>query len=104
MKRILLSFVLLLPLCLRAQSGYNPNLIGAMDHHEIGLTVGISNYYGDLQPKFFPNYGYKPMAGIVYKYFMSPHLGLRVGASYTNLGAADSLSNIPINKELLIWL
>lgn len=98
MKRILLSFVLLLPLCLRAQSGYNPNLIGAMDHHEIGLTVGVSNYWGDLQPKLFPSYGYQPMAGIVYKYFMSPHLGFRVSATYTNLSAADSLSNIPIDK------
>ena len=47
----------------------------------------------------FPNYGYNPMGGIVYKYFMSPHLGLRVGATYTNLTAADSLSNIPNNVE-----
>lgn len=87
MKRILLSLALFLPLWLQAQQ----------DHHEIGLTVGISNYYGDLQPKLFPNYGYNPMGGIVYKYFMSPHVGLRVGASYTNLTAADSLSNIPVN-------
>jgi len=78
---------LFLPLLLQAQQ----------DHHEIGLTVGASNYYGDLQPRLFPNYGYNPMGGIVYKYFMSPHVGLRVGASYTNLTAADSLSNIPNN-------
>src|SRR5436305_36574 len=69
----------------------------ANDHHEIGLTVGVSNYYGDLQPKFWADYGYQPMAGIVYKYFMSPHVGLRAGVNYTNLGAADSLSIIQAN-------
>jgi hypothetical protein len=89
LKRLLLSLALFLPFCLQAQQ----------DHHEIGLTVGVSNYYGDLQPKLFPSYGYNPMGGLVYKYFMSPHVGLRVGASYTNLTAADSLSNIPNNVE-----
>lgn len=86
-KRILLSLAMLLPVCLQAQQ-----------HHEIGITVGLSNYYGDLQPKFWADYGYQPMAGIVYKYFMSPHVGLRVGASYTNLSAADSMSDIPVNR------
>ena len=97
MKRILLSLALFLPFCLQAQS-YDFSHIGAMEHHEIGLTLGVANYYGDLQPKLFPNYGYQPMVGIVYKYFVSPHVGFRVNASYTNLSAADSLSNIPVNK------
>jgi len=87
LKRILLSLALVFPLCLQAQ-----------EHHEIGLTVGVANYYGDLQPKLFPSYGYAPMVGIIYKYFMSPHFGIRLGASYTNLTAADSLSNIPVDK------
>ena len=46
-----------------------------------------------------PNYGYKPMAGIIYKYFLSPHVGLRVGASFTQLTAADSLSDIFVKKQ-----
>jgi len=87
LKRILLSLALFLPFCLQAQ-----------EHHEIGVTVGFANYWGDLQPKLFPSYGYQPLGGIVYKYFMSPHFGLRFGATYTNLTAADSLSNIPTNK------
>jgi Domain of unknown function (DUF6089) len=87
LKRILLSLALFLPFCLQAQ-----------EHHEIGVTVGIANYYGDLQQKFFPNYGYEPMGGIIYKYFMSPRIGIRVGASYTNLTAADSMSTIPVNQ------
>ena len=88
MKRFLLSLAFLLPLCAQAQQ-----------HHEIGLMAGVSNYYGDLQNKMFPNYGYKPMGGIVYKYFMSPHVGLRFGATYTSLTAADSLSDIQVKKD-----
>lgn len=88
MRRFLLSLAFLLPIGLQAQQ-----------HHEIGVAVGVSNYYGDLQPKMFPSSGYMPMAGIVYKYFMSPRIGLRFGVSYTDLTAADSLSNIPVNQS-----
>jgi hypothetical protein len=94
LKRILLSLALLLPFCLQAQ-----NQTVDLTHHEIGLSVGVANYYGDLQPKFFASNGYRPMGGIIYKYFASPHVGFRFGASYTVLTAADSLSNIPINRE-----
>lgn len=87
MKRILLSLALILPMCLQAQ-----------EHHEIGLTAGVANYYGDLQDQLFPNYGYKPMGGIVYKYFMSPHIGLRFAATYATVTAADSLSDIAANR------
>ena len=87
MKRILLSLILLLPLTINAQQ-----------HHEIGLTAGLSNYYGDLTPKLFASQGYHPMGGIIYKYFMTPHIGMRFGASYTSLSGSDSVSNIPINK------
>ena len=88
LKRIILSLILVLPLCVNAQI-----------HHEIGVTVGLSNYYGDLQPKLFASTGYHPMGGIIYKYFMSPHFGLRFGANYTSLSAADSESNIHVNHE-----
>jgi Domain of unknown function (DUF6089) len=87
MKRFLLSVAILLPYCVPAQ-----------DHHEFGITAGVANYHGDLQDKIFPNYGYMPMAGIIYKYFMSPHVGLRFGASYATVTAADSLSDIPADR------
>jgi hypothetical protein len=87
LKRILLSLAMILPVCAMAQP-----------HHEIGLFAGVSNYYGDLQDKWFPNYGYKPNAGIIYKYFMHPRVGFRLGANYTRLTAADSLSDIPVKK------
>ncbi len=81
MKRFILSLALLLPLLTQAQS-----------HHEIGLMVGVANYYGDLQDKVFDANTNRPMGGIQYKYFMNPHLGLRFGVNYTWLTAADSLS------------
>jgi hypothetical protein len=89
LKRILQILALLLPLSLGAQQ----------THHEIGIMAGVSNYMGDLQPKLFSNYGYRPVGGIVYKYFMSPHIGVRLGASYTGLSAADSMSNIYVNQQ-----
>ena len=94
MKRILLSVFLFLPLFVGAQLKNIYLDRYDQDHHEFGMTLGIANYYGDLQPKMFPDYGYGPMVGLVYKYFMNPHLGLRFGASYTQLTAADSLSGI----------
>lgn len=88
MKRILLSLAILLPFCVQAQR-----------HHEIGLFAGVSNYYGDLQTNWFPKQGYMPNVGIQYKYFMSPRVGVRFGANYTKLTAADSLSDISIHKQ-----
>lgn len=88
MKRVILSLVLLLPMCLRAQES----------HHEIGLGLGLANYYGDLQPKFFASDGYRPTATVLYKYFVTPRIGLRTGFSYAQVTAADSLSRIPVNQ------
>lgn len=86
LKRVFLFAALLLPTLLHAQR-----------HHEIGLSAGVSNYYGDLQQNWFPSYGYKPNVGVSYKYFFNPRLGMRFGANYTRLTAADSLSDVPVN-------
>lgn len=89
MKRLIYSLLLLAALPFGAV---------AQMHHEIGLMAGVANYYGDLQTKLPADYGYKPMGGIMYKFFFSPHVGVRFGASFTQLTAADSLSDIPINQ------
>ncbi len=68
-------------------------------HHEIGIQVGVANYYGDLQDKVFPSDGYRPMAGIIYKYFVSPHVGIRFGVSHASITAADSLSTSQVKRE-----
>jgi Domain of unknown function (DUF6089) len=98
LKRIIILLFLGLPLSVFAQLKDNNLDRYFEDHHEIGVTVGIANYFGDLQTKMIPNYGYQPMVGLVYKYFMNPHVGLRFGAEYTSLTAADSLSDIPVHK------
>lgn len=85
--RLVLFFVLLFPAVLPAQ-----------EHHEMGIACGVANYYGTLQPSFAPSYGYKSMGGILYKYFMTPFIGIRTGLSYTNLTAADSLSTNASDK------
>lgn len=88
MKRFILCIALLMPMATYAQP-----------HHEVGLSAGVSSYYGDLQPDLFPDYGIQPMMGVVYKYFMNPHVGVRLGFSYTSLTAADSMSNYQVRKE-----
>ena len=88
MKRLLLLSLCLLPLLAFGQA-----------HHEIGIWVGAANYHGDLQHDWIPsgtNGGktYQPSAGLIYKYFPNPRWGLRFGASYIRITAADSLSEV----------
>lgn len=76
----------------------------AQKHHEIGIWVGASNYYGDLQSQWIPRdmasaKTYQPGGGIVYKYFMNPRVGVRFGASYISITGADSLSQVTANKQ-----
>lgn len=87
MKRFILSIALALPF-----------LASAQNHHEFGVSAGAANYYGDLQNKLYPNYGFKPMGGLIYKYFFNPNLGVRFGAAYTSITAADSLSDVEVRK------
>ena len=87
MKRLLFSLALLLSLQLDAQ-----------EHHELGILAGVANYRGDLQPSLLPSYGYKPVVGLLYKFFFNAHIGLRCGASYNTLTASDSKSDIPANQ------
>lgn len=87
MKRLFTLLLLSLPFCSQAQN-----------HHEIGLMVGAANYYGDITTSMFPSTGYKPMAGIIYKYAASPYAAFRFGASYSTVTGADSLSESPVYR------
>jgi hypothetical protein len=68
-------------------------------HHEMGVFAGTAAYYGDLQNEFFSRNGNNPVGGLMYKYFINPRVGFRFGASYTQLTAADSLSNSFIRRQ-----
>ena len=76
-----------------------PVLSFAQAHHEIGLSAGVANYFGDLQDRVFDAHTNRPMGGLSYKFFMNPHVGIRLGASYTNITAADSLSTARVKQE-----
>ncbi len=88
LKRFILCIALLMPLASFAQP-----------HHEFGLSAGVSGYYGDLQPDLFPDYGLLPMGGFMYKYYMNPHVGIRLGFAKGTITAADSMNGIPARKE-----
>lgn len=88
---LLVLLTALFPLIAKAQPTNFP-------HHEVGIMAGVSNYYGDLQDRYDPDFGYNPMGGVFYKYFTHPRIGFRFGASYTRLNAADSLSDIPVKR------
>jgi hypothetical protein len=90
MKKSILLFLALAPLLAFAQ---------ASRHHEMGIFGGTANYFGDLKPDFFGDYGYSPVGGLQYKYFVSPRLGFRFGANFAEITAADSLSRIPSQRE-----
>jgi hypothetical protein len=77
-----------------------PCLAGAQDrHHEMGTFIGTAAYFGDLQNEFFSKNGNNPVGGLMYKYFVNPRVGLRFGANYTQLTAADSLSTSAIRRQ-----
>lgn len=99
MKKVLLSLLLSVPVLATESFGQVFKEVNNNNHHEFGVFVGTANYRGDLQKNFFPNYGYKPVYGLMYKYFMNPFLGIRAGLSYTNLTAADSLSRIASQEQ-----
>lgn len=83
MKKLLFSAIIALPLMATAQK-----------HHEIGLSAGVSTFFGDVQPNLIPedNKLMRPSFGVLYKYYPSPHVGFRFAANYINLMGADSLS------------
>jgi hypothetical protein len=76
-----------------------PCFLFAQKHHEIGIFGGTSSYKGDLQNKWFPDNGYKPCGGLMYKHFIHPNIGFRFGVTYATLYGADSTSTIATIKS-----
>lgn len=64
---------------------------------EIGLSIGASNYIGDL------NTGgrlkkMRPAVSALYRYTVNDYVMLRAGAAFGMVAAADSVSNNPFQK------
>lgn len=71
-----------------------PIISFAQNHHEVGLVGGVSGYKGDLAPHWIPHEkAVMPTAGVMYKYFWNPHMGLRANLNVLQITAADSLSH-----------
>ncbi len=92
MKKFILSILCTLPLSVFAQK-----------HHEIGLSLGMANYFGDIQTNPVPwsvnnASTYRPTIGLTYKYFVNPNIGFRFGATYARITGADSLSDVRANQ------
>jgi hypothetical protein len=66
----------------------NLNSVFAQEGWELGGFVGMSTYYGDLNPKFsFKRLG--PSLGVLARKNFDGRLCFRVAASYANVGASD---------------
>lgn len=68
--------------------------LSAQRTHSFSVGGGISYYYGDLTDKF-NNVFVRPSATASYSYYFQPNLRFRLGATYSQIGAADSLANDP---------
>jgi len=76
-----------------------PVLGFSQKHHEVGIVGGVSGYRGDLSPNWIPHEkALMPTAGIMYKYFWNPHVGLRANINVLQITAADSLSISEANR------
>lgn len=100
LKRLILLLVAFAPVLSFAQSQKRTKILPPpVAHHEVGIQVGVANYYGDLQTKYMPDYGYQPAFGVIYKHFFHPRIGVRLNAMYTRITAADSLSGIAAQEK-----
>jgi Domain of unknown function (DUF6089) len=63
---------------------------------DLDLFGGISNYQGDLQPKFFTGQNANPGAAAILKYGVSDRLYIRAGFSFGSIAGNDAA-----NKENL---
>jgi len=65
---------------------------------EYGITVGASQYFGDLNDE----YGFKfvrPALGGFARYHLNPYISVRANVLYTRVGYRDEFSENPYNRK-----
>jgi Domain of unknown function (DUF6089) len=75
---------------------------------EIGVTLGVAHYFGDLNTRSYLNRP-KPAFGIFFRKQFGDYIGVRIGAHYAKLGYSDVYSkneyqlrrNLSFNSD--IW-
>lgn len=64
---------------------------------EYGVSVGGSQYFGDLND----NHGFRyirPAGGMFVRFHMNPYIGIRASAAYTKVGYDDKFTDNPYNQ------
>jgi hypothetical protein len=61
---------------------------------ELGVSIGLSHYFGDLDPNFALDHP-KFAAGVFYRKQINNYVGLKVAGNYAFLGYSDSYSSNP---------
>ncbi len=64
---------------------------------EYGITLGGSQYFGDLNDK----YGFKfirPVGGMFIRHLFTPYIAVRGNVSYTHIGYSDALTDNAYNR------
>ncbi len=80
-------FLLVFPVWLSAQSG------------EIGLSLGISSYKGDLNKSLFQPKMFRPAAGFLYRRCINNHWAYKLQLNAGSISADDSKSNDKFQKQ-----
>lgn len=65
--------------------------------YELGAGLGISNYFGDLNPNFSVQ-RLGPAGGVLGRINVNPRVAFKVAANYANVGFKDEFSNNPFQK------
>ncbi len=89
-KNLLLIFLLS---CLFFQVESNAQkAVDRVSYQEIGGWIGVSNYYGDLNPNFGVK-GTRPAFGGYFRHTFTPYIAVKLGGSLGFIGYKDSYSN-----------
>lgn len=64
---------------------------------EVGVSVGLAHYFGDLNPSTGLNRP-KPAAGIFFRKQISNYIGIRISGEYAMLGYSDVYSPNPVQQ------
>lgn len=65
--------------------------------HEVGILVGASNYFGDINT----NYGFRytrPAGSVFYRFNLSNYVSFRASGSYGRIGGSDEFVDKPFQQ------
>jgi hypothetical protein len=91
---MLKKILFLIGLSLGLQYSYAQQLEPYVHQGEVGVSLGLAHYFGDLNPNTGLNRP-KTAAGLFFRKQISNYIGLRVAGEYAQLGYSDVYSSNP---------